>query len=133
MRRTPVVAVVGPTAAGKSELAVALALAVAGEVVNTDSMQLYRGMDIGDHINLRGTEWTVVGVFAGSDSLGDSVLRADADTVMSTFGRTTYQQVINEFIADMRKQCHDNAIDYQLISTATPLDQALASYLSWRG
>jgi uncharacterized protein (DUF58 family) len=47
--------------------------------------------------------------------------------------RTTYQQVINEFIAEMRKQCHDNAIDYQLISTATPLDQALASYLSWRG
>ena len=47
--------------------------------------------------------------------------------------RTTYQQVINEFIADMRKQCRDNAIDYQLISTATPLDQALASYLSWRG
>jgi len=47
--------------------------------------------------------------------------------------RTTYQQVINEFIAEVRKQCHDNAIDYQLISTATPLDQALASYLSWRG
>ena len=47
--------------------------------------------------------------------------------------RTTYQQVINEFIAELRKQCHDNAIDYQLISTATPLDQALASYLSWRG
>ena len=47
--------------------------------------------------------------------------------------RSTYQQVVNEFISDMRKQCHDNAIDYQLISTATPLDQALASYLSWRG
>jgi uncharacterized protein (DUF58 family) len=47
--------------------------------------------------------------------------------------RTTYRQVVNEFITDMRKQCHDNAIDYQLISTATPLDQALASYLSWRG
>jgi uncharacterized protein (DUF58 family) len=46
--------------------------------------------------------------------------------------RTTYQQVVQEFITDMRKQCHDNAIDYQLISTATPLDQALASYLSWR-
>jgi putative ABC transport system permease protein len=55
---------------------------------------MYRGMDIGDRINLRGTEWTVVGVFAGSDSLGDSVLRADADTVMSAFGRTTYQQVV---------------------------------------
>jgi len=47
--------------------------------------------------------------------------------------RATYQQVVQEFINDMRKQCHDNAIDYQLISTATPLDQALASYLSWRG
>ena len=47
--------------------------------------------------------------------------------------RTTYQQVVQEFIANMRKQCHDNAIDYQLLSTATPLDQALASYLSWRG
>jgi len=42
-----VVAVVGPTAAGKSDLAVEIALAVGGEVVNGDSMQLYRGMDIG--------------------------------------------------------------------------------------
>ncbi|BCJ57793.1 tRNA (adenosine(37)-N6)-dimethylallyltransferase MiaA [Micromonospora endophytica] len=43
----PVVAVVGPTAAGKSALSIALAHALDGEVVNADSMQLYRGMDIG--------------------------------------------------------------------------------------
>ena len=43
----PVVAVVGPTAAGKSDLSLDLAEALGGEVVNTDSMQLYRGMDIG--------------------------------------------------------------------------------------
>jgi tRNA dimethylallyltransferase len=42
-----VVAVVGPTAAGKSEAALRIAEAVGGEVVNADSMQLYRGMDIG--------------------------------------------------------------------------------------
>ena len=42
-----VIAVVGPTAAGKSDLAVALARSLGGEVINTDSMQLYRGMDIG--------------------------------------------------------------------------------------
>jgi tRNA dimethylallyltransferase len=42
-----VVAVVGPTATGKSDLAVALAEALDGEVVNADAMQLYRGMDIG--------------------------------------------------------------------------------------
>jgi tRNA dimethylallyltransferase len=43
----PVVAVVGPTATGKTALAVALARRLGGEVVNADSMQLYRGMDIG--------------------------------------------------------------------------------------
>jgi tRNA dimethylallyltransferase len=42
-----VIAVVGPTAAGKSELSLRLALSLGGEVVNADSMQLYRGMDIG--------------------------------------------------------------------------------------
>ncbi|MET9696899.1 tRNA (adenosine(37)-N6)-dimethylallyltransferase MiaA [Streptomyces sp. NPDC006529] len=42
-----VIAVVGPTAAGKSDLGVALARRFDGEVVNADSMQLYRGMDIG--------------------------------------------------------------------------------------
>ena len=45
--RPSVVAVVGPTAAGKSDLAVELASRVPGEVVNADSMQVYRGMDIG--------------------------------------------------------------------------------------
>lgn len=43
---TPI-AVVGPTASGKSALGVALAHELDGEVVNVDSMQLYRGMDIG--------------------------------------------------------------------------------------
>ncbi len=43
----PVVAVVGATATGKSDLAVELALRLGGEVVNADSMQLYRGMDVG--------------------------------------------------------------------------------------
>ncbi|QFY07157.1 tRNA (adenosine(37)-N6)-dimethylallyltransferase MiaA [Nonomuraea phyllanthi] len=47
MRQQPVIAVVGPTAAGKSDLAVDLALRLGGECVNADSMQLYRGMDVG--------------------------------------------------------------------------------------
>lgn len=41
------VAVVGPTATGKTALAVDLALTLGGEVVNADALQLYRGMDIG--------------------------------------------------------------------------------------
>lgn len=47
--------------------------------------------------------------------------------------RKTYREVVEEFTSRMRQECHDNVIDYQLISTSTPLDQALASYLSWRG
>lgn len=43
----PVLAVVGPTGSGKSDLAVSLALELDGEVINADSMQFYRGMDIG--------------------------------------------------------------------------------------
>ncbi|MBU5422657.1 tRNA (adenosine(37)-N6)-dimethylallyltransferase MiaA [Cellulomonas hominis] len=44
---TLVVAVVGPTATGKSDLGVALAEHLGGEVVNADALQLYRGLDIG--------------------------------------------------------------------------------------
>jgi len=47
MSLPPVVAVVGPTATGKTALAVELARRLGGEVINADSMQLYRGMDIG--------------------------------------------------------------------------------------
>ncbi|PPJ29428.1 tRNA (adenosine(37)-N6)-dimethylallyltransferase MiaA [Nocardia nova] len=43
---TPI-AVIGPTATGKSELALELAVRLDGEIVNIDAMQLYRGMDIG--------------------------------------------------------------------------------------
>lgn len=40
-------AVVGPTASGKTGLGIAIAIAIGGEVVNADSMQLYAGMDVG--------------------------------------------------------------------------------------
>lgn len=42
-----VLAVTGPTASGKSSLAILLAKALDGEIVSLDSMQIYRGMDIG--------------------------------------------------------------------------------------
>lgn len=44
---TTPIAVVGPTATGKSDLALELAQHLDGEIVNIDAMQLYRGMDIG--------------------------------------------------------------------------------------
>lgn len=43
----PILSIVGPTASGKSDLAIAVAFSLGGEVVSADSMQIYRGMDIG--------------------------------------------------------------------------------------
>lgn len=45
--RPPVICIVGPTASGKTDAAQLVAAAVGGEVVSADSMQIYRGMDIG--------------------------------------------------------------------------------------
>jgi putative ABC transport system permease protein len=53
--------------------------------------RMYSNMNLGDKLKLLNTEWTIVGVFAGNDSIGDSVMRADADTVMTAFSRNTYQ------------------------------------------
>lgn len=47
MTGLPVLAVLGPTASGKSDLAVSLARRLSAEIVNADSMQLYAGLDIG--------------------------------------------------------------------------------------
>lgn len=44
--KMPLVIICGPTATGKSDLALEVAEKFNGEVINADSMQLYRGMDI---------------------------------------------------------------------------------------
>ena len=47
MQKPKVIAIVGPTAAGKTSLSIQVAKYVAGEVISADSRQVYRGMDIG--------------------------------------------------------------------------------------
>lgn len=44
---TPLIIICGPTASGKSDLAIEVAQKFRGEIINADSMQLYKGMDIG--------------------------------------------------------------------------------------
>ncbi|MET0978302.1 MAG: tRNA (adenosine(37)-N6)-dimethylallyltransferase MiaA, partial [Paeniglutamicibacter terrestris] len=43
----PILAILGPTGTGKSDLSIALAQELGGEIVNADALQFYRGMDIG--------------------------------------------------------------------------------------
>ncbi len=47
MMNCPLIVITGPTATGKTALGVELALRLGGEVVSADSMQIYRGMDVG--------------------------------------------------------------------------------------
>ncbi len=47
MKKIPLLVVVGPTASGKSALAIKKALSLNGEIISGDSMQIYKGMDIG--------------------------------------------------------------------------------------
>src|SRR5882757_4891233 len=45
--KSPLILLAGPTAVGKSEIALVLAEKLNGEIVSVDSMQVYRGLDIG--------------------------------------------------------------------------------------
>jgi len=85
-----VIAVVGPTATGKSALGVSLAKAVGGEVVNADSMQLYRGMDIG---TAKLTE-------AEREGVVHHLL--DVWPVTRTASAAAYQQLARDVIDDIR-------------------------------
>jgi len=88
----PVIAVVGPTAAGKSELALALALEIGGEIINADSMQLYAGMDIG----------TAKLPVARRQGVPHHLL--DIWDVRQTASVAEYQRVAREAIADIQRR-----------------------------
>jgi tRNA dimethylallyltransferase len=86
----PVIAVVGPTAAGKSDLSLRLAHELDGEVINADSMQLYRGMDIG---TAKLTE---------AERAGVRHHLLDIWPVTRTASVSEYQQLSRAAIADIR-------------------------------
>jgi len=46
-KRSKAIVIAGPTASGKTQLGIDLALGLKGEIINADSMQVYRGLDIG--------------------------------------------------------------------------------------
>jgi tRNA dimethylallyltransferase len=81
------IAVVGATTAGKSDLAVDLALALGGEVINADSMQLYQGMDIGTAkltmAERRGVPHHLLDVWAVTKTASVAEYRELADAVIA--------------------------------------------------
>ena len=63
------------------------------EIVVSEAVRdTYRNMNLGDHIKLRGSEWTVVGVYENTGGGSDSQAVTDAETFMSAFNRNEYMQ-----------------------------------------
>ncbi len=66
MKKQPVLAVVGPTASGKTALGIALAQQYNGEIISADSMQIYEGMDIATakptHEEMQGVPHHLIGI-----------------------------------------------------------------------
>jgi tRNA dimethylallyltransferase len=90
--RVPIVAVVGATASGKSDLALDLAEALVGEIVNTDAMAVYRGMDIG----------TAKPPLAGRRGIAHHLL--DYLDVKEPLTVAQYQQDARAVLADVRSR-----------------------------
>lgn len=83
----PVVAVVGPTGSGKSDLGVELAQRLGGEVINADALQFYRGMDIGTaklpRIERRGVEHHLLDVLDVTEEASVASYQEDARRVIA--------------------------------------------------
>lgn len=62
-------------------------------IVGKSAQAQFKNLDVGDHVMLRGTDWTVVGAFDAGGGMEDNLLIGDADTVMAAFDRTGYQSV----------------------------------------
>ena len=118
----PLVAIVGPTASGKSALSVLLAEQLGGEVVACDSTQLYRGFDIGTAkptlLERRGIPHHLIGVLGPRDEgtaggyrqialpLLDE-LRRKAKLPIFTVGTGLYLRVLLEGLADVPQRSED--------------------------
>ncbi len=88
----PVIAVVGPTGTGKSDLAIGLAQQLDGEVVNSDALQFYRGMDIG------------TAKLGPSERVGIEHHLMDIMSVREEASVATFQQQARECFAEIRSR-----------------------------
>ena len=118
----PLVAIIGPTASGKSALGVKLAERLGGEVVACDSTQLYRGFDIGtakpSHSERRGIPHHLIDVLGPMDEataggyrqlalhiLGD--LRQRKRLPVFTVGTGLYLRTLLEGLADVPRRSEE--------------------------
>ena len=62
-------------------------------VVGKAAHDLFQGLDIGDHVDIHGSPWTVVGLYADEGGIDENAIAGDVETVKAAFGSTTYQSI----------------------------------------
>jgi tRNA dimethylallyltransferase len=92
--KAPLLVLVGPTAVGKTTLAVELALRLQGEIVTADSMQVYRGLDIGTAKPTR------------EEQRGVPHWLIDVVDCNESFNVAKYRELAHKVIAEINKRGH---------------------------
>lgn len=87
-----IISIVGPTASGKSDLAVILAKKINGEIISTDSRQVYKGLDIGS------------GKITKKEMMGVPHHLLDVCNPKKTFTVTEFKKLAEEKISDILKR-----------------------------
>jgi putative ABC transport system permease protein len=62
--------------------------------VSKVAQRLDQGVEIADRVHLRGSDWTIVGVFEDAKGVYEQILFGDGDTVLTALGRDAYQQFV---------------------------------------
>jgi putative ABC transport system permease protein len=62
-------------------------------IVGKSAAAQFKGLDVGNHIAFRDSEWTIVGIFESGGDAHESELQGDIDTVLSAFRRNLFQSV----------------------------------------
>jgi putative ABC transport system permease protein len=62
--------------------------------VSRVAQRLDQGVEIGDRVRIRGSDWTIVGVFEDAKGVYEQVLFGDGETVLAAFGQDAYQQFV---------------------------------------
>jgi putative ABC transport system permease protein len=63
-------------------------------IVGSGAQAQFKGLDVGSHLELRGSDWTIVGAFVSNGDSHESELLADGETVLSAYRRNLYQSVV---------------------------------------
>lgn len=62
-------------------------------IVGKSALAQFKGLELGNHIAFRNSEWTVVGIFESGGDAHESELQGDAETVLSAYRRNGFQSV----------------------------------------